>query len=149
MDLYQLSLADRSMNDRQLTNLMLRVPERSIVLLEDVDSAVRGREMQQEGVSFSGLLNVLDGVASRPGILMVQSTNHPEVLDPAQVRDGRADMHEHFGEADADQAARMFLHFYDNAPGSRPARGIVRAPRRGPADGAPAGRAPEAPGGAV
>jgi ATP-dependent 26S proteasome regulatory subunit len=40
-------------------------------------------------LNLAGLLNVLDGVVDTPGRLLVLSTNHPEVLDPALIRPGR------------------------------------------------------------
>lgn len=51
----------------------------------------RGR-MAADGsdeLNLAGLLNVLDGVVDTPGRLLVLSTNHPEVLDPALIRPGR------------------------------------------------------------
>lgn len=40
-------------------------------------------------LNLAGLLNVLDGVVDTPGRLLVLSTNHPEMLDPALIRPGR------------------------------------------------------------
>lgn len=42
-----------------------------------------------DALNLAGLLNVLDGVVDTPGRLLVLSTNHPEVLDPALIRPGR------------------------------------------------------------
>jgi len=113
MDLYLCSVAGKDMTDQKLASSLLNVPERSAVLLEDVDAVVRGREMQGEGgVTFAGLLNALDGVASRPGVLTFLTTNHAEQLDPALVRPGRVDVRMHFGPATREQVVRMFLHFY-------------------------------------
>jgi mitochondrial chaperone BCS1 len=44
-------------------------------------------------VTFSGLLNALDGVRSQEGRILVMTTNHIEKLDPALKRPGRADVH--------------------------------------------------------
>jgi chaperone BCS1 len=46
---------------------MADAPERSIILLEDVDAMFVDRtsvQMKKKGVSFSGFLNALDGVRS-------------------------------------------------------------------------------------
>jgi ATP-dependent 26S proteasome regulatory subunit len=43
-------------------------------------------------VTFSGLLNALDGVRSQEGRILMMTTNHREKLDPALLRPGRADM---------------------------------------------------------
>lgn len=42
-----------------------------------------------DALNLAGLLNVLDGVVDTPGRLLVLSSNHPEVLDPALIRPGR------------------------------------------------------------
>ncbi|KAK2052518.1 hypothetical protein LY76DRAFT_630014 [Colletotrichum caudatum] len=42
-------------------------------------------------VSLSGLLNVLDGVASQEGQVLIMTTNHIEHLDEALIRSGRVD----------------------------------------------------------
>ena len=44
------------------------------------------------GVSFSGLLNALDGVASQEGRIFILTTNHIDRLDDALIRPGRCDV---------------------------------------------------------
>ena len=44
-------------------------------------------------VTFSGLLNALDGVRSQEGRILMMTTNHREKRDPALLRPGRADVH--------------------------------------------------------
>jgi len=39
-----------------------------------------------DALNLSGLLNCLDGVVDSPGRLVILTSNHPEVLDPALVR---------------------------------------------------------------
>jgi mitochondrial chaperone BCS1 len=86
----------------------------SILLLEDVDAAFqdRGSEDQKRFLTFSGLLNALDGVASADGTIIIMTTNHIEKLDPALIRPGRVDVRQYFGNATKDQARRLFLRFY-------------------------------------
>jgi chaperone BCS1 len=43
-------------------------------------------------VSLSALLNVLDGVGSQEGRVLIMTTNHAERLDAALIRLGRVDM---------------------------------------------------------
>jgi chaperone BCS1 len=52
----------------------------------------RSPSLNNQGVSMSGLLNAIDGVASQEGRVLVMTTNHPENLDKALVRPGRIDM---------------------------------------------------------
>ncbi|KAK0385170.1 hypothetical protein NLU13_7648 [Sarocladium strictum] len=63
-------------------------------------------------LSLSGLLNILDGVASQEGRLLVMTTNHLEKLDKALVRPGRVDRIVHFGLADFEMAAAIFRSIY-------------------------------------
>lgn len=44
-----------------------------------------------DALSLSGLLNVLDGVVDTPGRIVILTSNHPEMLDPALIRPGRVD----------------------------------------------------------
>jgi chaperone BCS1 len=85
------------MDDDELNRLLNATPGRSIILLEDVDSIFAGRSSvggkhKKRSVSFSGLLNALDGVRSQEGRILFMTTNHPENLDPALRRPGRTDL---------------------------------------------------------
>ena len=86
------------------------------MLLEDVDAVFTGRattdSRQGTGVTFSGLLNAVDGVASQEGRLLFLTTNHIERLDPALIRPGRCDVHVKFDYATHDQIQRMFTAFF-------------------------------------
>ncbi|KAF7545110.1 hypothetical protein G7046_g9639 [Stylonectria norvegica] len=63
-------------------------------------------------LSLSGLLNILDGVASQEGRVLIMTTNHLEKLDKALIRPGRVDMIVRFGLADADMTAALFRAIY-------------------------------------
>jgi len=86
-------LADME-SDRELIGSFRGVTERAIVLIEDVDCAFKQRDADAAaGISFSGLLNCIDGlVAPHNGRILIMTTNHPEKLDPALVRPGRVDL---------------------------------------------------------
>lgn len=114
LDLYLCNVGDRGMNDERLLASLLSVRQRSAVLLEDIDAVVEGRAITAEssGVTFAGLLNALDGVASQSGVLTFMTTNHPDKLDPALIRHGRVDKRVHFAPTTPAQAARFFCAFY-------------------------------------
>jgi chaperone BCS1 len=59
-------------------------------------------------LSLSGLLNILDGVASQEGRILIMTTNHLEKLDKALIRPGRVDMTVKFGLADGAMATAIF-----------------------------------------
>lgn len=114
LNICSLSLADGRITDHGLVSLLHQTPIRSIVLIEDIDSYFSSRDAKQpaQRVSFSGLLNALDGVASQEGRVLFITTNHPEALDPALMRPGRIDRHLELGYASQDQARRLFLNFF-------------------------------------
>ncbi|KAF9177179.1 hypothetical protein BGZ51_008306 [Haplosporangium sp. Z 767] len=112
-----LNLSERGLTNDRLNHLLTNLPERSIMLLEDIDAAFAKRDKTQEGfqsmVTFSGLLNALDGVASSEGRIIFMTTNHIDVLDPALIRPGRVDLREYVGDATPLQIRRMFMRFYE------------------------------------
>ncbi|RPA92658.1 hypothetical protein L873DRAFT_1779204 [Choiromyces venosus 120613-1] len=114
-----LNLSERGLTDDRLNHLLSNMPERSIALLEDVDAAFgRGRVVAEEdgyrgaNVTFSGLLNALDGVASSEERIVVMTTNHPERLDEALVRPGRVDVKVEIGYAGREVVEVMWERFY-------------------------------------
>ncbi|KAM3162113.1 putative Mitochondrial chaperone BCS1 [Lachancea thermotolerans] len=112
-----MNLSEANLTDDRLNHLMNNIPERSILLLEDIDAAFNKRAQSSEkgfqsGVTFSGLLNALDGVASSEETITFMTTNHPEVLDPAIMRPGRIDYKVFIGNATPYQLGQMFLKFY-------------------------------------
>ncbi|OBZ88790.1 Mitochondrial chaperone BCS1 [Choanephora cucurbitarum] len=114
-----LNLSERGLTDDRLNHLLSNVPERSIMLLEDIDAAFTKRTQSdnqgyQSMITFSGLLNALDGVASAEERIIFLTTNHVEKLDPALIRPGRVDMKEYLGNASEYQIKKMFLRFYDD-----------------------------------
>lgn len=115
-------------SDESLRRRVFAVPERSVLLIEDVDSVFVGRdklaaaprlgaasETPPPGVTFSGLLNALDGVAAGEGVAVFMTTNHREQLDPALIRPGRVDVDRYIGHATPDQARRLWRRFYGAA----------------------------------
>ncbi|KAF9265548.1 mitochondrial chaperone BCS1 [Marasmius fiardii PR-910] len=116
-DICLLNLSERGLGDDKLNHLLSNVPERSFVLIEDVDAAFNKRvqtseDGYQSAITFSGFLNALDGVASGEERIIFLTTNHPERLDPALVRPGRVDTMEYIGDTTPDQAYTLFERFY-------------------------------------
>lgn len=113
-----LNVSERGLTDDRLNHLLTKVPQRTIVLLEDADAAFTNRrQANDEGysgatVTFSGLLNALDGVASAEERIIFLTTNHIERLDGALVRPGRVDMTVRLGEATAGQIEQLWDRFY-------------------------------------
>jgi chaperone BCS1 len=113
MNLYALNLGDSLLSDGGLCDLLAGVPARSMVLLEDIDAVFSQREKKTESdVTFSGLLNALDGVAAKEGSLVFMTTNHVDRLDEALIRSGRVDVRVEFGHATREQIAELYLRFF-------------------------------------
>ncbi|CAH9104392.1 unnamed protein product [Cuscuta epithymum] len=103
-DIYDLDLTEVR-NNTNLRSLLLSMPSRSILVIEDIDCSIKleNRESLEEKenchdkVTLSGLLNFLDGILSCCGEekIIVLTTNHKDKLDPALLRPGRMDMHIH------------------------------------------------------
>lgn len=64
------------------------------------------------GISLSGLLNAIDGVASHEGRVLIMTTNHPEKLDAALVRPGRVDRKVGFSLAMREEVRELFVRMY-------------------------------------
>eukprot|EP01117_Protostelium_nocturnum_P016549 TRINITY_DN6573_c0_g1_i1.p1 TRINITY_DN6573_c0_g1~~TRINITY_DN6573_c0_g1_i1.p1 ORF type:complete len:453 (-),score=126.10 TRINITY_DN6573_c0_g1_i1:61-1419(-) len=114
LPIYCLSLSDPLLDDGKLGKLMNAVPSGSAVIVEDVDCIFLERTgVSKSSVTFSGLLNAIDGVAASEGRILFMTTNHRDHLDEALVRPGRVDCEIYFGKAMTKQIKQMFLNFYD------------------------------------
>lgn len=58
-------------------------------------------------VTIGDFLEALDGIKEIPGRVIIMTTNHPELLDPAVTRPGRMDLQIHLGEISGPCAERM------------------------------------------
>eukprot|EP00960_Hanusia_phi_P032612 749940-Hanusia_phi.AAC.3 len=94
LPIYIVHLSSPKMTDQIFNETLNCSAPSCILLLEDIDAAFRQRNAADasSGLTFSGLLNALDGVAGQEGRLVFMTTNHLDKLDPALVRPGRADM---------------------------------------------------------
>lgn len=119
-----MNLSDRGLTDDRLNHLMNVTPQQTIVLLEDIDACFVSREKADENavafeglnrVTLSGLLNMLDGVASSEARILFMTTNYIERLDPALIRPGRVDVKEYIGAATDFQLLTIFRRFYPEA----------------------------------
>ncbi|RAL07109.1 bifunctional AAA family ATPase chaperone/translocase BCS1 [Aspergillus homomorphus CBS 101889] len=118
-DIAIVNLSERGLTDDRLNHLLTILPSRTLVLLEDVDAAFSNRRTQTDedgyrgaNVTFSGLLNALDGVASAEERIIFLTTNHVERLDEALVRPGRVDMTVRLGEVTRYQVGCLWDRFY-------------------------------------
>jgi mitochondrial chaperone BCS1 len=139
LDIYIVSIPD--VTDRILRDLFDKLPERCMVLLEDIDAVGISRldtesddSKKSTGLlkpkppltpllTLSGLLNRLDGVSSPEGRVVVMTTNHVEKLDEALTRPGRVDRKIEFELADKDVISWLFFYVYEEPDGDEGAGG--------------------------
>jgi chaperone BCS1 len=112
-----MSLSNAKLTDQMLANQLQNTPPRSLILIEDIDAFFNARDKQDARIpiSFSGLLNALDGVGAQEGRIIVLTTNHRERLDAALIRPGRIDVEIELGNADVQQLQGMLLRFFPQA----------------------------------
>merc|ERR1712054_394270 len=71
-----------------------------------------GYSSRRDKLNLSGLLNVLDGVVDTPERIVVMTTNHPEILDPALIRPGRIDHKLLLGYMKWPNVVAMINHYF-------------------------------------
>ncbi|OEH75011.1 putative Bcs1 protein [Cyclospora cayetanensis] len=143
-----LNVADPHMTDDRLQYLLavgfksklmriLTVPPRSLLLLEDIDSAIRQSESAEgnkelssvgEGplltqltvnpygarsITYSGLLNALDGVVATEERIIFLTTNQPERLPTSLIRPGRVDLKVRIGYATPAQLRQQVSAYWE------------------------------------
>jgi chaperone BCS1 len=117
LKLCALSLTNPKLNDNVMAALLQRTPPRSLILIEDIDAFFQARDKADDKVeiSFSGLLNAIDGVGAQEGRIIVLTTNHRERLDAALIRPGRIDVQIELGLATPQQLRELVLRFFPQA----------------------------------
>jgi ATP-dependent 26S proteasome regulatory subunit len=64
-------------------------------------------------ITLSGLLNVIDGLFSSHGRILIMTTNHPEILDEALIRPGRIDCKFLFDDCNVEQIGKLYEMFFN------------------------------------
>jgi ATPase family associated with various cellular activities (AAA) len=121
MNVYIITLS-ALMSDESLNDCFASIPRNSIVILEDIDIAhsTKDRDDDDNGVTMSGLLNVLDGFQSPPGVITIMTTNRLDVLDEAVIRPGRVDLKENLDCLDSYQLRGICEYFTGSVPENLP-----------------------------
>ncbi|KAH6621876.1 P-loop containing nucleoside triphosphate hydrolase protein [Boeremia exigua] len=152
LEVYCLSLNDKDLTESELCSLFDSLPDRCIVLLEDIDSAGLKREEEpvvaevkddstpdagsstkpaaksetaSTHISLSALLNVIDGAAAHEGHVLIMTTNTPEQLDAALIRPGRVDLQVAFTLATRDQIHETFMRMYSTTSEEQAKGGLL------------------------
>lgn len=114
-----LSVTNAKFNNQVLADALNTLPPRALLVIEDVDalfSADRSATGAAGSMTFSGLLNCLDGLTAAESVLVAMTTNKDACeLDPALVRGGRVDRRWAFSAPDKAQLVRLFSSYYPEA----------------------------------
>ena len=90
-DVYIINFS-KSLTDEVFIQLISSINKNAIILLEDIDSYFDKRNALDINVSFSCLINILDGTMSKGnGNILFITANNPENMDKALLRPGRID----------------------------------------------------------
>jgi len=97
------------LDDVKFMGLVTKLRDHMILVLEDIDALFVGRKSGEKNmVSFSAVLNVLDGLCRKHRLITFMTTNHKDKLDPALLRVGRIDKIYEFGYASKEQVGNMY-----------------------------------------
>ncbi len=119
MPVYIMKLNLQEMDDTVAINLVEQLPPFSILLIEDIDAIFDqfGQKSDfKQNLTFSGLMNILDGITAFQGQLIIMTTNHKEKVNRAALRTGRIDYELEFGYMDEQQCVLMLSSFYPDVP---------------------------------
>ncbi|PYH75392.1 P-loop containing nucleoside triphosphate hydrolase protein [Aspergillus uvarum CBS 121591] len=138
LEICTVSLNSKNVDGDSLTRLFLSLPEKCLVLFEDMDQAgIENRNISeslsqvedasgddrshecpdssdrsQGGLSLSEILNIIDGVSAQEGRILIMTTNDPGSLDKALQRPGRVDRVFPFHFATRRDIKEQFLTFF-------------------------------------
>jgi SpoVK/Ycf46/Vps4 family AAA+-type ATPase len=110
------------MNDNDLIRLLRSLEEKEenkvFIIFEDMDCIFKERKSNDENrnmVTFSGILNALDGITTRDNMICFITTNYKQNLDSALIRPGRVDSIIRFDYVVKEQVIDIFTAFTERA----------------------------------
>lgn len=140
MDIYLLDVNNEEVNDDSIVDILnsLGSTKNRILLFEDIDTAFANKEKlnfetksdeevssenndenkkkssNKKFLTYSGLLNALDGVLSNQnGVITIMTTNYIDKLGDAFIRPGRIDTKYELKECNQEQICRMISSFIE------------------------------------
>ena len=88
------------------------------IIFEDMDCIFKERKSNDESrnsITFSGILNALDGITTRDNMICFITTNYKQHLDSALIRPGRVDYIMKFDYVCKEQVLKIFTVFTECA----------------------------------
>jgi SpoVK/Ycf46/Vps4 family AAA+-type ATPase len=89
--------------------------EKKIVVIEDVDCDSKVTHERRDNsnrdkntkLTLSNILEIFDGIIELNDTILIMTTNYPERLDDALIRDGRVDLRIHMGRMSGENAMKI------------------------------------------
>ena len=110
-------LKDRTMNESFSTesnsvsqNLLSSTKDKDTELLSVAKSIEETLKTKDDALNLSCFLNTLDGIIELHGIMVIMTSNHPEKIDTAVLREGRFDFKHEFKKASQSIIKEMLQH---------------------------------------
>ena len=116
---FDLDISIMSFNSKTTDNVFMtsltQIEDNTLLVLEDIDTLFQDRKKNDElknMITFSGILNCMDGFGYIEGLIIIMTTNYLKRLDPALIRAGRVDMVLHFDYVVKEQIIEIFNKFF-------------------------------------
>lgn len=103
---------NKDLEDRELKKCLQIIPKNSFFCLEDIDSIFieNTRKSDNNSLTFSGFINILDGISTPEDTIIFMTTNNLVNLEHAIIR--RINYFVKFTYATREQIQQMFLKFF-------------------------------------
>jgi hypothetical protein len=107
-----LDFSNENMSDSSIRRAVYKMPENTILCMEDMDALFsKDRKSDKSTITFSGVLNILDGIIKNPGMVIFMTTNLLENIDDKAMK-RRVDYYLKFELMKKEQIENMVRHFY-------------------------------------
>lgn len=104
---------NNELDDISLMRAINDIDDDSFLIFEDIDSIFNMTgEYKTSSVTFSGLLNTLDGFGRKTGLVIFMTTNNFKKLEKSFLRPGRIDMMVKFENPTREEINEMFKNFF-------------------------------------
>jgi hypothetical protein len=79
---------DKNITDSNFLRIIKNIKENSILVIEDSEFLLKDKK---NITSLMAILNIMDGIASKSGLIIIITTNKTDGIEPALLRAGRID----------------------------------------------------------
>ena len=102
---------NKELDDYSFMKSISNIPKDTMLVLEDIDGLFD--DDKQNSLTFSGVLNTLDGLGRQDKLITIMTTNHLNKLNKSLKRAGRIDYKIHFDYCNQNQIKSMMNKFFD------------------------------------